>query len=91
MPQNPYDFNYTAPKKTTKKVSRIDAIRRTIKKAGAKGLTCAQVEARLKFSHGTVSGRVADLENQGFIYNDGTVRPTKSGRKALVWIAGPNA
>lgn len=73
------------PKKTTKQVSRIDAIFRTIKKAGAKGLTCAQVEARLKFSHGTTSGRIADLEKYGKIVINGT-RRTKNGRDAFVWV-----
>lgn len=73
--------------KTAKKaVKKIDAIFSAIKRAGVKGLTCAQVEVRLGFSHGTTSGRIADLEKQGKIANYG-VRLTKSGSPSLVWAA----
>lgn len=52
------------------------------------GATCDEVEKRLGLSHQTVSPRVWDLHhNLGRIVDSGARRTTRSGRKAVVYLA----
>ena len=52
---------------------------------GGTGLTCDQVEQIVGGSHQTVSARVNELRDKGYIVDSGARRPTRSGRKATVW------
>lgn len=80
---------------TTKtKRSNIDAIYNVIEKSAFKGMTCAEVERRLRLPHNTVSGRIAELTREGGDYNNGSVvkkgvyrKNAKTGRQAIVWFA----
>lgn len=49
------------------------------------GMTCHELEARLRGTHQNVSPQVNYLESAGFIENSGRVRKTPSGREAIVW------
>lgn len=57
--------------------------------AGERGRTCDAVERRLSMLHQTASARVRDLVLMGKIVDSGVRRRTRSGRKAVVWIAAP--
>jgi len=52
---------------------------------GAVGLTTDAVEVRLQRSHQSVSPRVTDLRNKGWVRDSGLIRQTRFGRKAVVW------
>lgn len=54
-------------------------------KRGAVGLTCDQVEIALHGSHQSMSARVNELRDKGWIVDSGTKRKTRSGRLAIVW------
>ncbi len=54
-----------------------------IRQAG--GLTCAEVEERLRLAHQTASARIRELALQGVIEDSGQRRRTPSGRRAIVW------
>jgi predicted transcriptional regulator len=49
------------------------------------GLTSDQVEQILGGRHQTISARVNELRERGWITDSGLRRPTRSGRKAIVW------
>lgn len=66
---------------------RIDAMYR----AGWEGLTTEQIEERLNGKHQTISPRVTELRDRGFIMDSGLKRRNKSGRMAIVWKPTPAA
>lgn len=49
------------------------------------GLTADQVEQLLGGRHQTISARVNELRERGWITDSGLRRPTRSGRRAIVW------
>ena len=49
-----------------------------------KGATCDQVEAGLNRIHQTVSARINELVNWGYLFDTGNKRITRSGHKARV-------
>jgi hypothetical protein len=49
------------------------------------GLSCDQVEQKLNRTHQTISARVNQLRDWGWIVDSGHRRPTRSGRSAIVW------
>ena len=49
------------------------------------GLTTDQIEARLNRTHQSISARVNQLKNEGWIIDSGYRLRTRSGRKAIVW------
>lgn len=53
------------------------------------GRTCDSVEAELDMRHQTASARIRELSQRGAIVDSGERRPTRSGRKAIVWIPKP--
>lgn len=53
---------------------------------GRKGATCDEVEVEIEVPHQTVSARIRELFKAGRIKDSGRTRPTRSGRKAVVWI-----
>lgn len=50
------------------------------------GATCDEVEVALNLRHQTASARVNELMRSGEIVESGR-RPTRSGRRAIVWKA----
>ena len=50
------------------------------------GLTVDQLEQLLNRSHQSVSARVNELRNKGWLRDSGVRRTTRSGRKAIVWM-----
>jgi predicted transcriptional regulator len=52
---------------------------------GAVGLTVDAIEQRLNRSHQSVSARVNELRNKGWLVDSGITRLTRSGRPAIVW------
>jgi uracil-DNA glycosylase family 4 len=59
-----------------------------IEASGAGGLTCDGVEVESHMSHQTTSARINELAKEGRIIDSGRQRPTRSGRLAVVWLAG---
>ena len=59
----------------------------TIRAAGARGLTCDELELHLNMRHQTVSARVYELREGEWIRDSGERRLTRSNRKAVVWVA----
>lgn len=51
------------------------------------GATCDEAEEALGLTHQTASARVNELMNLRWIEDSGKKRPTRSGRKAIVWRA----
>jgi hypothetical protein len=58
---------------------------------GAFGLTTDAVEQRLRRSHQSVSPRVTELRDQGWITDSGQKRKTRYGQDAVVWTPTPAA
>ena len=54
--------------------------------AGDAGRTCDEIEALLSGRHQTISARVRELSQRGFIKRNGNVRKTRSGRNAAVYV-----
>jgi len=55
------------------------------------GMTCDEVEMLMDGRHQTISARVNELRDKGWIKDSGRTRRTRSGRKAIVWIATQEA
>lgn len=53
----------------------------------AGGATCDEVEVGTGMSHQTASARIRELRQLGSVRDSGQRRPTRSGRKAIVWEA----
>lgn len=60
---------------------------RTIYEKKLKGITCDEIEVELGMRHQTASARVNDLMRGNHIIDSSKRRPTRSGRKAVVWVA----
>ena len=56
-----------------------------IRSFGTRGATCDEVEYSTGLKHQTASARVNELRNLAIIVDSGNKRPTRSGRKAIVW------
>lgn len=54
--------------------------------SGSFGMTCDQIEFIYDRSHQTVSARIRELAKANRIKDSGRVRPTRSGRNAVVWV-----
>jgi hypothetical protein len=50
------------------------------------GLTCDEIELLMNGKHQTISARVNELRDKGWIKDSGRKRKTRSGRQAIVWI-----
>lgn len=49
------------------------------------GMTCEQLETRLRRAHTSVSSAIYALRHAGWVFDSGRVRLTCSGRDAIVW------
>ena len=58
-----------------------------IRKRGAYGATCDEVEGLIGMSHQTASARCVGLKRQGLIWPDGRKRLTQYGNPAMVLVA----
>lgn len=61
-----------------------DEIAATYRNDGV-GLTVDALEQRLQGKHQTISARVNELRNAGWVIDSGIRRKTRSGRPAIVW------
>jgi hypothetical protein len=59
---------------------------RFIYRQSLRGATCDEIERALMLSHQTVSARVTEAKARGEIVPSGERRPTRSGRKAAVYV-----
>jgi hypothetical protein len=62
---------------------------RVLESIGARhseGATCDQIEIALGLTHQTCSARFNELAKAGAIVDSGNRRPTRSGRKAIVYV-----
>lgn len=59
-----------------------------LRSRGIDGASCDETERALGMSHQTCSARFRDLSRPGVeeIVPSGEVRPTASGRRAMVWV-----
>ena len=55
------------------------------------GLTVDALEQVLQRSHQTVSARVNELRDRGWVVDSGHRRKTRSGRSAIVWSPSAQA
>ena len=58
-----------------------------VQEQGARGATCDEIEEALDLKHQTASARVRELALRGDLEDSGKRRDTRSGRKAVVWVA----
>lgn len=56
---------------------------------GVYGSTCDQAEVALTMIHQTASARITEMKKSGQLIPSGEVRPTRTGCKAVVFIAAP--
>lgn len=59
--------------------------------AGQNGLTDEEIGERTGLGGNTVRPRRGELERTGLVVDSGRTRPTKSGRRATVWVTRENA
>ena len=57
-----------------------------VRRSGTSGLTCDEAEVSLGLSHQTCSARFRELSKARVIVDSGVRRPTRSGRKAVVYV-----
>lgn len=69
---------------------RTETLRRAvldyIRRCGDEGATDEQVQDALAMSGSTQRPRRVELQEMGLVIDSGKTRPTKSGRKAVVWV-----
>ena len=59
-----------------------------VRGCGLDGATAQEMEVATGISGNSVRPRLVQLRRDGLIANSGRVRPTRSQRLAVVWIAG---
>lgn len=64
-----------------------DRVYESIKARRSEGMTCDEAEVALGLSHQTCSARFNELVGRSEIVDSGNRRPTRSGRKAIVYVA----
>lgn len=67
--------------------SMRERVMERVRRAGVSGLTCDEAEVSLGLSHQTCSARFRELSKAGVVKDSGTRRPTRSGRKAVVYLS----
>ena len=68
-----------------------ELVRAHIASQGRNGATCDEVEVALDMRHQTCSARCRELVLKGGIIKTVSVRPTRSGCKAHVYVTGDTA
>jgi len=64
-----------------------DAVLDHVRRSCPRGLTCDEIEVALGLAHQTASARVRELAQAKEITDSGRRRPTRTGRKAVVYVA----
>lgn len=59
-----------------------------IRNAGENGLTADELAATLDLDRWSIQPRTSELRLKGVIRDSGQRRPNKSGKLAIVWVAG---
>lgn len=81
------DTSLSAAKSVEARVPKMKmAVMDCIARGYDEGRTCDEVEVWLGMSHQTASARIRDLVKSGKIADSGKRRPTRSGRKAAVYM-----
>lgn len=57
-----------------------------IRRCGAAGATCDEIEAGLGMRHQTASARLAEARRLWLVWDSGERRKTRSGRSAAVYV-----
>lgn len=55
------------------------------------GATCDEVEVLTGFKHQTAAAQITHMTEAGLLAAGEEKRPTRSGRKAIVWILAPRS
>lgn len=63
------------------------AVLEALRKAGADGMTDEEMQTALNMNPSTQRPRRIELMRLGLVRDGGATRPTRSGRKAVVWVA----
>lgn len=63
-----------------------DRVLESIRARHSEGMTCDEAEVALGLSHQTCSARFNELVARSEIVDSGNRRPTRSGRKAIVYV-----
>lgn len=61
---------------------------KAIHDAGEHGLTADELAARLELDRWSIQPRTSELRLKGVIRDSGQRRPNKTGKLAIVWVAG---
>lgn len=56
---------------------------------GGHGATADELEVGLGLSGNTIRPRLVELRERGFVVDSGATRPTRAGRRAVVYLAEP--
>ena len=64
---------------------------RAILEAGPGGLTDDEIQTRLEINPSTERPRRIELVALGLVEDSGRTRPTRSGRRAVIWVATARA
>ena len=93
MTQQTLPYNRNGPTSKAAAVSMIpyapnirERVFEVLRDGQISGLTFDVIEFVLGKSHQTVSARIRELFKAGRIKDSGRTRPTRSGRKAVVWV-----
>ena len=60
---------------------------KAIQHSGLHGMTSDELEMTIGMRHQTASARIRELAMNGRVFDSGQRRQTRSGRKAVVWLA----
>jgi len=63
------------------------AVLRFLDERGARGATDCEIRESLRLAGDTARARRCELRDAGLILDSGRRRPTRSGRKAVVWVS----
>lgn len=74
-----------APKASEKAGQVYELLRR--REHMHRGLTADEIEVAARMHSNTVTARVRGLVLEGWVYDSGQKRPTRTGRNAVVWLA----
>lgn len=87
LPHAGTDTSAAAAKNMKAKAPLLREQVRTAVASHPEGMTCDEAEIALGLSHQTCSARLNELVARSDIVDSGNRRPTRSGRKAIVYVA----
>jgi len=86
-PHQNSDTSFEAAERIRPNVKRLQAtVFNALKAAGGRGLTDEEGYTRTRMADNTWRPRRGELVINGLVEDSGHRRPTKSGRKAIVWV-----